>query len=83
MPVSFTGVRMENIDWPASDLQPEQQDQKKRLIRCAGNGDITAVMNSMGHSEAKTAMAYRPELEVVWEAVNARYIPRHITETIN
>ena len=47
-------------------------------------GNITAVMNSMGHSDVKTAMTYQhPELNVVREAINSRHILRHTAETIN
>jgi integrase len=36
-------------------------------------GNIAAVMNTMGHSDMKTAMVYQhPELNVVREAINAR-----------
>ena len=34
-------------------------------------GNIAAVMNSMGHSDVKTAMTYQhPELNVVRDAIN-------------
>jgi site-specific recombinase XerD len=47
-------------------------------------GNIAAVMNSMGHSDVKTAMTYQhPELSVVRDAINSRHILRHTTETVN
>jgi integrase len=47
-------------------------------------GNIAAVMNSMGHSDVKTAMTYQhPELNVVRDAINSRHILRHTTETGN
>jgi site-specific recombinase XerC len=36
-------------------------------------GNIAAVMNTMGHSDMKTAMVYQhPEVNLVREAINAR-----------
>ncbi|HYL13742.1 MAG TPA: hypothetical protein VEV41_11945 [Terriglobales bacterium] len=36
-------------------------------------GNIAAVMNTMGHSDVRTAMVYQhPELNLVREAINAR-----------
>ena len=47
-------------------------------------GHIAAVMNSMGHSDVKTAMTYQhPELDVVRDAINSRHILRHTAETVN
>ncbi|HEV2731635.1 MAG TPA: hypothetical protein VGV15_16515 [Terriglobales bacterium] len=47
-------------------------------------GNIAAVMNSMGHSDVKTAMTYQhPELNVVRDAINSRHISRHTAETVN
>lgn len=47
-------------------------------------GNIAAVMNSMGHSDVKTAMTYQhPELNVVRDAINSRHILRHSAETVN
>ncbi len=47
-------------------------------------GNIAAVMNSMGHSDVKTAMTYQhPELNVVRDAINSRHILRHTAETVN
>ena len=47
-------------------------------------GNIAAVMNSMGHSDVKTAMTYQqPELNVVRDAINSRHVLRHSAETIN
>jgi integrase len=47
-------------------------------------GNIAAVMNSMGHSDVKTAMTYQhPELSVVRDAINSRHVLRHSAETIN
>jgi len=41
-------------------------------------GNIAAVMNSMGHSDVKTAMTYQhPELNLVRDAINSRHILRH------
>ena len=41
-------------------------------------GNIAAVMNSMSHSDVKTAMTYQhPELNVVRDAINSRHILRH------
>jgi site-specific recombinase XerC len=48
------------------------------------SGNIAAVMNSMGHSDVKTAMTYQhPELNVVRDAINSRHVLRHSAETIN
>jgi integrase len=39
-------------------------------------GNIAVVMNTMGHSDVKTAMTYQhPELNIVREAINARNVP--------
>ena len=47
-------------------------------------GNIAAVMNSMGHSDVKTAMTYQhPELNVVRDAINSRHTLRHTAETVN
>jgi integrase len=57
-------------------------------------GNIAVVMNTMGHSDVKTAMTYQhPELNIVREAINARNVPDELchvlghrsnsTETIN
>ncbi len=47
-------------------------------------GNLAAVMNSMGHSDVKTAMTYQhPELNVVRDAINSRHVLRHSAETIN
>jgi len=47
-------------------------------------GNIDAVLNSMGHSDVKTAMTYQhPELNVVRDAINSRHILRHTAETAN
>jgi integrase len=47
-------------------------------------GNIAAVMNSMGHSDVKTAMTYQhPELNLVRDAINSRHVLRHSAETIN
>jgi hypothetical protein len=47
-------------------------------------GNIAAVMNSMGHSDVRTAMTYQhPELNVVRDAINSRHVLRHTTETVN
>ena len=54
-------------------------------------GNIAAVMNTMGHSDVKTAMVYQhPELNVVREAINARslaensgHVLGHRPETVN
>src|SRR5215469_5868333 len=47
-------------------------------------GNLAAVMNSMGHSDVKTAMTYQhPELNVVRDAINSRHILRHTVETLN
>jgi integrase len=47
-------------------------------------GNIAAVMNSMGHSDVKTAMTYQhPELKVVRDAINSRHTLRHTAETVN
>jgi hypothetical protein len=46
-------------------------------------GNIAAVMNSMGHSDVKTAITYQPpELNVVRDAINSRHILRHTAETV-
>jgi integrase len=40
-------------------------------------GNLKLVMNSMGHTDVKTAMKYQhPELEIVRQALNARHILR-------
>lgn len=45
-------------------------------------GNIAVVMNTMGHSDVKTAMTYQhPELNVVREAINARQLSGHRSET--
>ncbi len=42
-------------------------------------GNIAVVMNTMGHSDVKTAMTYQhPELNVVREAINARQLSGHV-----
>lgn len=47
-------------------------------------GNLAVLMRSMGHADPKTAMKYQhPEIEAVREAVNARHILRHSTETVN
>jgi integrase len=47
-------------------------------------GNISAAMNSMGHSDVKTAMTYQhPGLNVVRDAINSRHILRHSAETAN
>jgi integrase len=54
-------------------------------------GNIAAVMNTMGHSDVKTAMVYQhPELNVVREAINARslaensgHVLGHRPKTVN
>ena len=47
-------------------------------------GNIAAVMNSMGHSDVKTAMTYQhPELNVVRDAINSRHILWYTAETVN
>jgi hypothetical protein len=44
-------------------------------------GNIAAVMNSMGHSDVKTAMTYQhPELNFVRDAINSRHTLRHTAE---
>jgi integrase len=45
-------------------------------------GNLAAVMNTMGHSDVKTAMTYQhPELEIVRAAINSRHVLRHSPET--
>ena len=47
-------------------------------------GNIAAVMNSMGHSDVKTAMTYQhPELNAVRDAINSRHILPNAAETVN
>ncbi len=42
-------------------------------------GNIAVVMNTMGHSDVKTAMTYQhPELNVVREEINARILSGHV-----
>ena len=42
-------------------------------------GNLRAVMDAMGHSDAKIAMTYQhPELEIVKVAINSRHTLRHI-----
>jgi integrase len=50
----------------------------------AKTGNLKAVMNTMGHSDVKSAMVYRhPEDEILRNALNARHIPRHTAENDN
>jgi integrase len=43
-------------------------------------GNIAVVMNTMGHSDVKTAMTYQhPELNVVREAIDARQLSGHVS----
>jgi integrase len=47
-------------------------------------GNLAVVMNSMGHSDVKTAMTYQhPELDVVRDAINSRHTLRHTAPSIN
>jgi hypothetical protein len=55
--------------------EEEDRAAARRLLRdvLQKTGNIAAVMNTMGHSDVKTAMVYQhPELNVVREAINAR-----------
>ena len=45
-------------------------------------GNLKAVMDTMGHGDAQTAMKYQhPELEIVREALNSRHTSRHTGKT--
>ena len=47
-------------------------------------GNLKAVMNTMGHTDVKSAMVYQhPEGEAIREALNARHIPRHTSPNGN
>jgi len=55
-----------------------------KALETSSLDNIAAVMNSMGHSDVKTAMRYQhPELNAVRDAINSRHILRHTTETVN
>jgi integrase len=50
----------------------------------AKTGNLKAVMNTMGHTDVKSAMVYQhPEDEILRNALNARHIPRHTVQNDN
>ena len=64
-------------DWPANLSSTVRATNSGSLV-LAKTGNLKAVMNAMGHGDARSAMVYQhPEGEIIRNALNARHIPQH------